>query len=51
MNDFAALVGTLTLFTIMSAAAAVFGIAAVRFGVDSRRSADEDRLGRPTRWI
>jgi hypothetical protein len=51
MNDVGAIVGTLILLGIASAATAAFGIAAIRFGIDSRRSADEDRLGRPTRWI
>lgn len=51
MNDLGALVGTILLLAIVSAATALFGVAAIRLGVDTRRSADEDRLGRPTRWI
>jgi len=51
MNDLGALVAAALLLLLGVAASGLFGLAAIRFGVDSRRSADEDRLGRPTRWI
>jgi hypothetical protein len=51
MNDGPALVATLLLFGFLALGIGAVGIAALRFGVDSRRSADEDRMGRPTTWI
>lgn len=51
MNDVGALAGGALLLFLGAVASGLFGLAAIHFGVDSRRSADEDRLGRPTRWI
>lgn len=51
MSDLTALVATLLAFVLLAGALAVLGLAALRIGVDSRRSADEDRLGRRTTWI
>jgi hypothetical protein len=51
MNDLGALLATLVLLAGLSVALAVFGAAAARFGVDSRRPHDEDRLGGHTPWI
>ncbi|HEU0235968.1 MAG TPA: hypothetical protein VFR14_05950 [Candidatus Limnocylindrales bacterium] len=51
MNDVGALAGAAFLLLLGAVALGLFGLAAIHVGVDSRRSADEDRLGRPTRWI
>lgn len=51
MNDQTALVAALAVFGLLSLGIGILGAGALRLGVDSRRSADEDRLGRPTTWI
>jgi hypothetical protein len=51
MNDPTALVAALAVFGLRSLGFRHLGAAALRLGVDSRRSADVDRLGRPTTWI
>jgi len=51
MNDGSAVVATIVAFGLLAVALGLVGVAALRFGVDSRRSADEDRLGRPTTWV
>lgn len=51
MNEGATILGALAVFGFLTAGLGVFGVAALRFGVDSRRSSEDDRLGRPTTWL